>query len=135
MWDALVRSFSNQIRSAFASSSFAKETFVGGFARLVAMLEGIADRIVRDTDVRAIASTGSSAGAGTTGGLAVGGGSAALSRAMSSVNVGVGKAAAAAWQKGATPPAIGAAHKAQLLGTLDQFQVRLLPAWAKDVSF
>ena len=122
VWDAVVRSFSNQMRAAFASSSFAKETFVGGFPRLVAQLEGLLDRITRDTDVRAIASaaaTGAASGSAAGAGVGVG----SQGRGTSSIKIGLGVAAAAAWGRGATPPAIGADHRAQLMATLDQFQV------------
>ncbi|KAL1560540.1 Conserved oligomeric Golgi complex subunit [Salvia divinorum] len=54
VWDALVKSFANQMKSAFTASSFVKEIFTVGYPKLLPMIENLLDRISRDTDVKGV---------------------------------------------------------------------------------
>ncbi|KAG9149953.1 hypothetical protein Leryth_010027 [Lithospermum erythrorhizon] len=54
VWEALVKSFSNQMKSVFTASSFVKEIFVVGYPKLLTMVESILERISRDTDVKGV---------------------------------------------------------------------------------
>lgn len=54
VWEALVKSFANQMKSALTASSFVKETFTSGYPKLSSMLENLLDRILRDTNVKGI---------------------------------------------------------------------------------
>ncbi|MCD7466318.1 Conserved oligomeric Golgi complex subunit [Datura stramonium] len=52
VWEALVKSFANQMKSTFSTSSFVKEIFTLGYPKLFSMLENLLERISRDTDVK-----------------------------------------------------------------------------------
>uniref|UniRef100_A0A0D9WFX8 Conserved oligomeric Golgi complex subunit 5 helical domain-containing protein n=1 Tax=Leersia perrieri TaxID=77586 RepID=A0A0D9WFX8_9ORYZ len=52
VWDAIVKAFANQLKSAFTASSFVKEVFTLGYPRLFSMIENLLERILRDTDVK-----------------------------------------------------------------------------------
>lgn len=52
VWDALVKSFASQMKSAFNTSSFVKEVFTLGYPKLLTMVENLLERISRDTDVK-----------------------------------------------------------------------------------
>uniref|UniRef100_A0A0D6QR93 Conserved oligomeric Golgi complex subunit 5 n=1 Tax=Araucaria cunninghamii TaxID=56994 RepID=A0A0D6QR93_ARACU len=52
VWDALVKSFASQMKSAFTASSFIKETFVLGYPKLLSMVENVIERILQDTNVK-----------------------------------------------------------------------------------
>lgn len=52
VWDALVKSFASQMKSAFNTSSFVKEVFTLGYPKLLTMVENLLERILRDTDVK-----------------------------------------------------------------------------------
>lgn len=54
VWDALVKSFASQMKSAFTASSFVKEIFTVGYPKLLPMIENLLDRISRDTDVKGV---------------------------------------------------------------------------------
>ncbi|KAI3971861.1 hypothetical protein MKW92_052390 [Papaver armeniacum] len=54
VWEALVKSFANQMKSAFTASSFVKEIFTAGYPKLYTMLENLLERISRDTDVKGV---------------------------------------------------------------------------------
>ncbi|KAJ0256014.1 Conserved oligomeric Golgi complex subunit 5 [Hirschfeldia incana] len=54
VWDALVKAFTSQMKSAFTASSFVKEIFTMGYPKLVSMLENLLERIARDTDVKGV---------------------------------------------------------------------------------
>ncbi|KAK9150912.1 hypothetical protein Syun_009221 [Stephania yunnanensis] len=54
VWEALVKSFANQMKSAFNTSSFVKETFTVGYPKLYSIIENLLDRISRDTDVKGV---------------------------------------------------------------------------------
>lgn len=62
VWEALVKAFASQMKSAFTASSFVKEIFTMGYPKLFSMIENLLERISRDTDVKgvvpAISSTG-----------------------------------------------------------------------------
>ncbi|MCL7028996.1 hypothetical protein MKW94_012421 [Papaver nudicaule] len=54
VWEALVKSFANQMKSAFTASSFVKEIFTAGYPKLYTMLENLLERISHDTDVKGV---------------------------------------------------------------------------------
>ncbi|KAL5999285.1 Conserved oligomeric Golgi complex subunit [Asimina triloba] len=54
VWEALVKSFTSQMKSAFTASSFVKEIFTSGYPKLFSMIENILERISRDTDVKGV---------------------------------------------------------------------------------
>ncbi|KAJ8556110.1 hypothetical protein K7X08_022868 [Anisodus acutangulus] len=54
VWEALVKSFANQMKSTFTTSSFVKEIFTIGYPKLFSMLENLLERISRDTDVKGV---------------------------------------------------------------------------------
>ncbi|KAF8080342.1 hypothetical protein N665_0952s0001 [Sinapis alba] len=54
VWDALVKAFTSQMKSAFTASSFVKEIFTMGYPKLVSMLENLLERISRDSDVKGV---------------------------------------------------------------------------------
>jgi conserved oligomeric Golgi complex subunit 5 len=54
VWEALVKAFANQMKSAYTASSFVKEIFTIGYPRLFSMVENLLDRISRDTDVKGV---------------------------------------------------------------------------------
>lgn len=54
VWEALVKSFGSQMKSAFTASSFVKEIFTVGYPKLFSMIENLLERISRDTDVKGV---------------------------------------------------------------------------------
>lgn len=54
VWDALVKSFSTHMKSAFTASSFVKEIFTSGYPKLFSMIDNLLERISRDTDVKGV---------------------------------------------------------------------------------
>lgn len=54
VWEALVKSFANQMKSAFTASSFVKEIFTLGYPKLLSTIENFLERISRDTDVKGV---------------------------------------------------------------------------------
>ncbi|XP_062009046.1 conserved oligomeric Golgi complex subunit 5 [Rosa rugosa] len=54
VWEALVKAFANQMKSAFSASSFVKEIFTMGYPKLFAMIDNLLERISRDTDVKGV---------------------------------------------------------------------------------
>lgn len=54
VWDALVKSFATQLKSAFNTSSFVKEVFTHGYPKLLTMVENLLERISRDTDAKGL---------------------------------------------------------------------------------
>ncbi|XP_068657268.1 conserved oligomeric Golgi complex subunit 5-like [Aristolochia californica] len=54
VWEALVKSFANQLKSAFTASSFVKEIFTLGYPKLFSTMENLLERISRDTDVKGV---------------------------------------------------------------------------------
>ncbi|WOK96026.1 conserved oligomeric Golgi complex subunit 5 [Canna indica] len=54
VWEALVKAFANQIKSAFTASSFVKEAFTHGYPKLFSMIENLLERILRDTNVKGV---------------------------------------------------------------------------------
>ncbi|KAK4758881.1 hypothetical protein SAY87_020182 [Trapa incisa] len=54
VWEALVKVFAGQMKSAFTASSFVKEIFTTGYPKLITMVENLLERISRDTDVKGI---------------------------------------------------------------------------------
>ncbi|KAH9290341.1 hypothetical protein KI387_034458 [Taxus chinensis] len=54
VWDALVKSFASQMKSAFTASSFIKETLVLGYPKLLSMVENLIEKILRDTNVKGV---------------------------------------------------------------------------------
>lgn len=54
VWEALVKSFASQMKSAFTASSFVKEIFTLGYPKLFYMIENLLERISRDTDVKGV---------------------------------------------------------------------------------
>ncbi|KFK41211.1 hypothetical protein AALP_AA2G099800 [Arabis alpina] len=54
VWDALVKAFTSQMKSAYTASSFVKEIFTLGYPKLVAMIENLLERISRNTDVKGV---------------------------------------------------------------------------------
>ncbi|XP_010556223.1 PREDICTED: conserved oligomeric Golgi complex subunit 5 [Tarenaya hassleriana] len=54
VWDALVKAFTTQMKSAFTASSFVKDIFTMGYPKLVSLMENLLERISRDTDVKGV---------------------------------------------------------------------------------
>lgn len=54
VWEALVKAFASQMKSAFTASSFVKEIFTIGYPKLFSMLENLLERISCDTDVKGV---------------------------------------------------------------------------------
>lgn len=54
VWEALVKSFASQMKSAFTASSFVREIFTSGYPKLYSMIENLLERISRDTDVKGV---------------------------------------------------------------------------------
>ncbi|KAG0626188.1 hypothetical protein M758_2G109200 [Ceratodon purpureus] len=54
VWETVVKSYASQMKSAFTASSFVKETFVVGYPKLLGMVDGLLERLVRDTDVKGV---------------------------------------------------------------------------------
>lgn len=54
VWEALVKAFASQMKSACTASSFVKEIFTIGYPRLFSMVENLLERISRDTDVKGV---------------------------------------------------------------------------------
>ncbi|KAI3780433.1 hypothetical protein L2E82_10414 [Cichorium intybus] len=54
VWEAIVKSFANQMKSTFTASSFVKEIFTVGYPKLFSMIENLLERISRDTDVKGV---------------------------------------------------------------------------------
>ncbi|CAH8358884.1 unnamed protein product [Eruca vesicaria subsp. sativa] len=54
VWDALVKAFTSQMKSAFSASIFVKEIFTMGYPKLVSMIENLLERIARDIDVKGV---------------------------------------------------------------------------------
>ncbi|KAF5793340.1 putative oligomeric Golgi complex subunit 5 protein [Helianthus annuus] len=54
VWEAIVKSFANQMKSTFTASSFVKEIFTIGYPKLLSMIENLVERISRDTDVKGV---------------------------------------------------------------------------------
>ncbi|OVA16463.1 Conserved oligomeric Golgi complex subunit 5 [Macleaya cordata] len=62
VWEALVKSFASQMKSAFTASSFVKEIFTAGYPKLYTMIQNLLERISRDTDVKGVLTAISSEG-------------------------------------------------------------------------
>ncbi|XP_010924233.1 conserved oligomeric Golgi complex subunit 5 [Elaeis guineensis] len=54
VWEALVKAFASQMKSAFTASSFVKEVFTHGYPKLFTMVENLLERISRDTTVKGV---------------------------------------------------------------------------------
>ncbi|KAG6785969.1 hypothetical protein POTOM_007560 [Populus tomentosa] len=54
VWEALVKAFASQMKSAFTASSFVKEIFTMGYPKLLSLIENLLERISRDTDVKGV---------------------------------------------------------------------------------
>lgn len=54
VWEAIVKAFTSQMKSAFTTSSFVKEIFTMGYPKLFATIENLLERISRDTDVKGV---------------------------------------------------------------------------------
>ncbi|XP_068655143.1 conserved oligomeric Golgi complex subunit 5-like [Aristolochia californica] len=54
VWEALVKSFASQLKSAFTASSFVKEIFTLGYPKLFSTIENLLERISCDTDVKGV---------------------------------------------------------------------------------
>ncbi|KAF2290665.1 hypothetical protein GH714_014925 [Hevea brasiliensis] len=54
VWEALVKAFASQMKSAFTASSFVKEIFTVGYPKLFSLIENLLERISRDTDVKGV---------------------------------------------------------------------------------
>lgn len=54
VWEAIVKSFANQMKSAFTASSFVKEIFTVGYPKLFSMIDNLLERILQDTDVKGV---------------------------------------------------------------------------------
>lgn len=54
LWEALVKSFATQMKSAFTTSSFVKEIFTMGYPKLFSLIDNLLERISRDTDVKGV---------------------------------------------------------------------------------
>ncbi|GKV35165.1 hypothetical protein SLEP1_g43469 [Rubroshorea leprosula] len=62
VWEALVKAFASQMKSAFTASSFVKEIFTNGYPKLFSMIENLLEGISRDTDVKGVVPAISSGG-------------------------------------------------------------------------
>lgn len=54
VWEAFVKSFASQMKSAFTTSSFVKEIFMLGYPKLYSMIENLLERVSRETDVKGV---------------------------------------------------------------------------------
>ncbi|CAM8882681.1 unnamed protein product [Rhodiola kirilowii] len=54
VWEAIVKSFANQMKSTYTASSFVKEIFTLGYPKLFSMIENLLERISLDTDVKGV---------------------------------------------------------------------------------
>ncbi|MQL71912.1 hypothetical protein Taro_004265 [Colocasia esculenta] len=54
VWEALVKSFTSQMKSAFTASSFVKEVLTNGYPKLFSMVENLLERISQDTNVKGV---------------------------------------------------------------------------------
>ncbi|KAJ6820005.1 conserved oligomeric Golgi complex subunit 5 [Iris pallida] len=54
VWEAIVKAFAGQMKSAFTASSFVKEAFTHGYPKLFSMVENLIERIERDTEVKGV---------------------------------------------------------------------------------
>ncbi|XP_042478504.1 conserved oligomeric Golgi complex subunit 5 [Macadamia integrifolia] len=54
VWEAIVKSFANQMKSAFSTSSFVKEIFTLGYPKLTSMIENLLETISRETDAKGV---------------------------------------------------------------------------------
>ncbi|KAI8009766.1 hypothetical protein LOK49_LG06G00097 [Camellia lanceoleosa] len=54
VWEALVKSFASQMKSAFTASSFVKEIFTVGYPKLYSMIQNLLERISGDTNVKEV---------------------------------------------------------------------------------
>ncbi|KAH8509178.1 hypothetical protein H0E87_011082 [Populus deltoides] len=54
VWEALVKAFASQMKSAFTASSFVKEIFAMGYPKLFSLTENLLERISHDTDVKGV---------------------------------------------------------------------------------
>lgn len=54
VWEVVVKSYASQMKSAFTASSFVKDTFVVGYPKLLGMVDGLLERIFRETDVKGV---------------------------------------------------------------------------------
>ncbi|KAF5731334.1 hypothetical protein HS088_TW18G00011 [Tripterygium wilfordii] len=54
VWEAIVKAFAGQMKSAFTASSFVKEIFTMGYPKLLSMIENFLERISLDTDVKGV---------------------------------------------------------------------------------
>ncbi|XP_065851842.1 conserved oligomeric Golgi complex subunit 5 [Euphorbia lathyris] len=54
VWEAFVKAFASQMKSAFTASSFVKEIFTIGYPKLFSMVENLLERISLDTDVKGV---------------------------------------------------------------------------------
>ncbi|GMP51874.1 hypothetical protein CsSME_00017932 [Camellia sinensis var. sinensis] len=54
VWEALVKSFASQMKSAFTASSFVKEIFTVVYPKLYSMIENLLERISGDTNVKGV---------------------------------------------------------------------------------
>lgn len=54
VWEALVKAFASQMKSAFTGSSFVKDMFTEGYPKMLSMVENLLERISRDTDVKGV---------------------------------------------------------------------------------
>lgn len=54
VWEAFVKSFASQMKSAFTTSSFVKEIFTLGYPKLYSMVENLLERVSRETDVKGV---------------------------------------------------------------------------------
>lgn len=54
VWEAFVKAFASQMKSAFTGSSFVKDIFTVGYPKMLSMVENLLQRISRDTDVKGV---------------------------------------------------------------------------------
>ncbi|KAF2302218.1 hypothetical protein GH714_033763 [Hevea brasiliensis] len=54
VWEALVKAFASQMKSAFTASSFVKEIFTVGYPKLFSMIDNLLERISQDTDIKGV---------------------------------------------------------------------------------
>lgn len=54
VWETVAKSYASQMKSAFTASNFVKETFVVGYPKLLGMVDGLLERLFRDTDVKGV---------------------------------------------------------------------------------
>ncbi|GMJ08470.1 Conserved Oligomeric Golgi Complex 5 [Hibiscus trionum] len=54
VWEALLKAFATQMKSAFTASSFVKDIFTNGYPKLFSMMENLLEGISRDSDVKGV---------------------------------------------------------------------------------